>query len=75
MVEADRGAYGPVRTERVVVTDPDEHKAHKAEYMRQWMSREGLECERKWFEDDSALGDGRCLMSPFVQDSRHGRRA
>ena len=41
------------------VNDPQEHKAHKAERIRQWMSRVGLEDEWKWMDDTSIRADGR----------------
>ena len=37
------------------------------------MSRQGLEGERKWMDDDTLREDGRVLVSPFVQDTSHGR--
>ena len=45
----------------------------KAERIRRWMSRQGLEGERKWMDDDTLREDGRVLVSPFVQDTSHGR--
>ena len=50
-----------------------EHMAYKAERIRRWMLRQGLEGERKWMDDDTLREDGRVLVSPFVQDTSHGR--
>jgi hypothetical protein len=45
---------------------------HKAQRIKQWMSREGLEGERKWMSDTVSVA-GECLLSPFCQDTQHGR--
>ena len=59
-------------TQKVIVTDVNKHLSYKAERIKKWMSREGLEDERKWMTDtDSALGVS--LLSPFCQDTAHGR--
>jgi hypothetical protein len=48
------------------------HLKHKAERIEQWMSREGLEGERKWMTDTESA-PGASLLSPFCQDTAHGR--
>jgi hypothetical protein len=48
------------------------HAAQKAQRIKQWMSREGLEGERKWMSDTVGVA-GECLLSPFCQDTQHGR--
>jgi hypothetical protein len=58
--------------EKEAVTDATQHMAHKAERTKQWMSREGLEEERKWMTDtESVLG--KSPLSPFCRDTRYGR--
>jgi hypothetical protein len=59
-------------TQKVIVTDVKKHLSYKAERIKKWMSREGLEDERKWMTDtESAPGEP--LLSPFCQDTAHGR--
>jgi hypothetical protein len=38
-------------TQKVIVTDVNKHLSYKAERIKKWMSREGLEDERKWMTD------------------------
>ena len=70
--EARVDAKGKVVLQMVVVTDIVAHLKHKAERIRQWMSREGLEDERKWMTDTESA-PGVSLLSPFCQDTAHGR--
>jgi hypothetical protein len=44
VVDAD----GNQVTEKEAVVDSVQHMQHKAKRIKQWMSREGLEEERKW---------------------------
>jgi hypothetical protein len=46
--------------EKEAVTDAIHHKAHKAERIKQWVSREGLEEERKWMTDTESAPGGKC---------------
>jgi hypothetical protein len=66
-------AKGKAVLQMVVVTDIVAHLKHKAErIIRQWMSREGLEGERKWMTDTASV-PGASLLSPFCQDTAYGR--
>jgi hypothetical protein len=59
-------------TQKVIVTDVNKHLSYKAERIKKWMSREGLEDERKWMTDTkSTLGES--LLSPFCQDTHRIR--
>jgi hypothetical protein len=69
--EAKVDAKGKAVLQMVVVTDIVAHLQHKAERIRQWMSREGLEGERKWMTDTERRSHP--LLSPFCQDTAHGR--
>jgi hypothetical protein len=42
----------------VVATDTVAHLRHKAERIRQWISREGLEGEQKWVTDSESVPPG-----------------
>jgi len=65
-------AQGNRVMEKEAVTDAIQHKAHKAERIKQWMSREGLEEERKWMTDTESV-PGESLLSPFCRGTRYGR--
>jgi hypothetical protein len=65
-------ADGNQVTEKEAVVDSVQHMQHKAKRIKQWMSREGLEGERKWMSDTESVA-GECLLSPFCQDTQHGR--
>jgi hypothetical protein len=71
-VKAD--AKGKAVLQVVVATDIVAHLKHKAERIRQWMSREGLEGERKWMTGTESV-PGASLLSPFCQDTAYGIRA
>jgi hypothetical protein len=53
------------------ITCPMEHKEIKAEFMKQWMSRNGRENATKWTDDVTSTDE--TMQSPFVQDTRYGR--
>ena len=59
--------------EHRVISDPDEHMQHKADRLKQWFSRDGLEQHVKWMDDEQALASPARAESPFVRDTRHGR--
>ena len=59
--------------EHRVISDPDEHMEHKADRLKQWFSRDGLEQHVKWMDDVRALVSPGRAESPFVRDTRHGR--
>jgi hypothetical protein len=59
-------------TQKVIVTDVNKHLSYKAERIKKWMSCEGLEDERKWMTDTESVF-GASLLSPFCQDTAHGR--
>jgi hypothetical protein len=65
-------AGGNLVTEKEAVIDLVLHMQHTAQRIKQWMSREGLEGERKWMSDTVSVAGG-CLLSPFCQDTQHGR--
>jgi hypothetical protein len=67
-----RREKGKAVLQMVVVTDIVAHLKHKAERIRQWMSRGGLEGERKWMTDTESV-PGVFLLSPFCQDTAYGR--
>jgi hypothetical protein len=58
--------------QNVIVADVNKHLSYKVERIKKWMSREGLEDERKWMTDTESVF-GASLLSPFSQDTAHER--